>query len=130
MDFNSRILPYYMTYPMPYGQRDEDEVLKDLDYLQQLYPLQAKKYQKRISEIIDKMDYTGSMIYDEYPDRWQLYRLSESILKILQKEAMENEEPDANQKEKWEWVADMIQILMFNEIYRRRHNRKSSFVKF
>ncbi|MDE6063742.1 MAG: hypothetical protein K2G20_04040 [Lachnospiraceae bacterium] len=129
MDYQHRILPFYMSYSTPYFMREEDSVLKDLEYLQQMYPAQAKQLQKRIAEILDKMDYEGSMLYDEYPDKWQLYRLSENIVTILKQEEEEQDcEPAA--PEKWEWIKDMVQIVMYYEIYRRRHGGRRGFLKF
>lgn len=86
----SRILPFYMAYPLPLYYQEEDTVTRDLEYLQQMYPLEAKKYQKIIAETLDRLDYEGSMIYDEYPDRWQIYRLTQVIVDKIKK--MENEE--------------------------------------
>lgn len=128
MDYRHRVVPFYMTYQAPWHIREENNVTRDLEYLQQLYPSQAKKYQRRIAEIVDKMDYEGSLIYDEYPDRWQLYRLAESILEIIRRE--DEEQGIEGSPEKWEWVADMIQILLFHEIYRRRHCSRKSFINF
>lgn len=85
----SRILPFYMAYPLPLYYQEEDTVTRDLEYLQQMYPLEAKKYQKVIVDTLDKLDYEGSMIYDEYPDRWQIYRLTQVIVDKIRK--MENE---------------------------------------
>lgn len=130
MDYQQKILPFYMTYPMPYSRQSEDTVLQDLEYLQQMYPAEAKRYQKRIVEILDKMDYEGSMIYDEYPDRWQLYRIAQSILTILKQEETDLQPEQATSEEKWEWLADMIQILLFYEIYKRRHGGRRGFIKF
>lgn len=137
MDYRHRIVPFYMTYQTPWALGEEDKVLKDLDYLQQLYPVQVKKYQKRIADIVDKMDYEGSMIYDEYPDRWQLYRLAENILEIMKREDYEQKDKEdmtsqnaAEEAWKWESLADMIQILLFHEIYRRRRGGKRGFLKF
>lgn len=130
MDYKHRVVPFYMAYPTPYFVREEDNVLRDLEYLQQMYPSEAKKYQQRISEIVDRMDYEGSMIYDEYPDRWQLYRLAENILEILKREEAEQQTDTPTPPEKWEWLSDMIQILLFNEIYRRRHCGRKGFIKF
>ncbi len=139
MDYRHRVVPFYMAYQTPWMVGEEDKVLRDLDYLQQLYPAQAKKYQKRIAEIVDKMDYEGSMIYDEYPDRWQLYRMAENILEIIKREeqgSMPAEMDEAatremaNEAARWEWIADMIQILLFHEIYRRRRGGKRGFLKF
>ncbi len=66
----SRILPFYMAYPMPLFYQEQDTVTRDLEYLQEMYPAEAKKYQKVIAGILDRLDYEGSMIYDEYPDMY------------------------------------------------------------
>lgn len=129
MDYQHRILPFYMSYPTPYFARGEDSVLKDLEYLQQMYPAQAKQLQKRIAEILDKMDYEGSMLYDEYPDKWQLYRLSENIITILKREE-EEQGGEVSSPEKWEWIRDMVQLVMYYEIYKRRHGGRRGFLKF
>ena len=129
MDYQHRILPFYMSYPAPYFMREEDSVWKDLEYFQQMYPAQAKQLQKRIAEILDKMDYEGSMLYDEYPDKWQLYRLSENVITILKQEEEESEQAPAS-PEKWEWMGDMVQIILYFEIYRRRHGGRRGFLKF
>lgn len=130
MDFNHRILPYYMTYPGPYGTRQEDTVIRDMEYLQQMYPAEVKKYQRRIAEILDKLDYEGSMIYDEYPDRCCLEHLAKSILGILQKE----EEADGPQcptsPEKWDCIKDMVLVLLYNEVYKRRHGGRRGMIFF
>lgn len=87
----------------------EAQMLRDLEYLQQLYPAEIRHCQKRIEEIVDRTDYAGSMIYDEYPDRYTLRALAESICKSL---AMEGNPPSS----------EVVQILLYNEIYKRRHN--------
>lgn len=125
MDYQHRILPFYMSYQTPYFIREEDSVLRDLEYLQQIYPTQAKVLQARISEILDKMDYEGSLLYDEYPDKWQLYRLGESIVTILK-----TEDDSDTSEEHWECMGDMVQIILYYEIYRRRHGRRRGFLKF
>lgn len=133
--YERKILPFYMTYPLPMYYQEEDTIIRDLEYLQQMYPTEAKKYQKIIVSILDKLDYEGSMIYDEYPDRWQLYKLSMDILDRIKREERQNAEmtpgsmTDMN-AEKWEWIGDMIQILLFYEIYKRRHNRGRGILKF
>ena len=102
-------LPFYMTYPGYLNLRQEAMVLKDLEYLQQLYPNDVQRYRRRVAEILDKTDYEGSMIYDEYPDRYSLQYLAKTICEIL---AKEEECPPAE---------DLIQVLLYNEIYKRRH---------
>ena len=128
--YNKKILPFYMTYPLPLYYQEEDTATRDLEYLQQMYPAEAKKYQKIIAGILDKLDYEGSMIYDEYPDRWQMYKLSQDILDRIRRQE-EKENPDVVfSKEKWEWMSDLVQIVLFYEVYKRRHNRHSGVLKF
>lgn len=127
---NHRVLPFYMTYPMPLFYQEEDSVQRDLEYLQQMYPAEAKRYQRKVASILDKIDYEGSMIYDEYPDRMRLYQLAEDILNQIKREdMMETGETEEN-PEKWNRVGEMVQILLFYEIYRRRHTNHSGILKF
>lgn len=128
--WNERPLPFYMAHPGCLDPAREEMVLQDMEYLQQMYPADVKRYQRRIAQILDKTDYEGSMIYDEYPDRWQMYKLAQDILeRIKRQEAKDN--PGAEiPKEKWEWASDMVQIILFYEVYKRRHNNHSGILKF
>ena len=130
MDYKPRIfhtfpsqlpLPYYMTYPDYLGAERERELVRDMEYLQQAYPAEVKRYQRRVAEILDKMDYEGSMIYDEYPDVGSLRHMVDGIIKVLQNEDRELPEDEQMPVEKWAWMTDLIQVLMCNEIYKRRH---------
>lgn len=105
-------LPFYMAYPGYLRPGQEAMLIQDLEYLQQMYPTKIKRYQQRISEIVDRTDYEGSMIYDEYPDRYSLRAIVLSIQKVLEKE---EEDPPSE---------EMIQILLLNEIYKRRHGSR------
>ena len=128
--YERKILPFYMTHPLPMYYQEEDSIIRDLEYLQQMYPSEAKKYQKVIAGILDKLDYEGSMIYDEYPDKWQLYKLSRDILDRI-KRAEEKDAPEVEiPAEKWEWIGDLVQILLFYEIYKRRHNSRRGILRF
>ena len=120
----SRILPFYMAYPLPLYYQQEDNVTRDLEYLQQMYPTQAKKYQKIIAEMLDSIDYDGSMIYDEYPDRWQIYRLTQMIVDKVKSEKDESSDIDFGQ------LSEFIQVLLFYEIYRKRHTNRNGILKF
>ncbi len=121
----SRILPFYMAYPLPMYYQQEDSVTRDLEYLQQMYPSQAKKFQKMIAETLDHIDYEGSMIYDEYPDKWQIYRLTQMIIDKIRK----LEETDPVEQD-WNKTTEFVQILLCYEIYRRRHCSNNGILKF
>lgn len=129
MDFRHRILPFYMTYPevsCRLNERNHD-AMKDLEYLQQLYPLEVRYFQKRVGEILDKMDYEGSIIYDEYPDRYGMERLLESIWNIIKKEEQEGESDISDSVETWEWIKALLFVLLNNEIYKRRNGNRRRF---
>ena len=87
MDYYSAF-PFYMGY-QGYGQWaqpgmvQEDRILEDLEYLQQMYPTYARKYQSVISSVVDKMDYDGSFIYDRYPDKLTMQRMVDSVMAVI-----------------------------------------------
>lgn len=128
--YERKIMPFYMTYPLPMYYQEEDSIIRDLEYLQQMYPAEAKRYQKVIASILDKLDYEGSMIYDEYPDKWQLYKLSKDILDRIRRDEEKAEHKEEIPPEKWEWMGDLVQILLFYEIYKRRHNSRRGILRF
>ena len=73
-------LPYYMTYPMDlkeYGEEKQDR--RDMEYMKSMYPMSAKKILPYVEDECDRMEYEGSMIYDEYPDRLLLYLMAARI---------------------------------------------------
>lgn len=130
MDFKHRILPFYMTYPEVGSRYSQQDTLRDLEYLQQMYPLEVRRFQRRVSEILDKMDYEGSMIYDEYPDRYSLERLTDTVWNIIKREE-EGAESDISQSpETWEWIRSLLFVLLNTEVYKRRHGNTRRFLRF
>lgn len=99
MDFNQRDyyfqmqqmrqMPYPLMYPYPDLYMSEMETERDLQYLQQMYPTDAKRMQKKVEEELDKLEYEGSMMYDEYPDRVSLLLICDRIEKALAREDAE-----------------------------------------
>lgn len=120
--YQSRIVPFYMAYPMPLYYEQEDSVTRDLEYFRQMYPDEVKKYQKIVEEVMDQIDYAESMIYDEYPDRWQIYRLTQMVLDRMPKDGMKEKNDELEKP--------FAQVLVCNEIYKRRHNNKRGILKF
>ncbi|MGN0243338.1 MAG: hypothetical protein ACI4CT_04660 [Lachnospiraceae bacterium] len=63
-------------------------VNKDLMYLQSLYPEEAKTVLKIVQQECDKVDYEGSHMYDEYPDKeWIRFvsrQIQEKISDVIQ----------------------------------------------
>lgn len=120
--------PFYMTCPGYTGADQERALLQDMEYLQQAYPAEVRRFQRRVAEILDKMDYEGSMIYDEYPDFVSIRRMTEGMIKILRNEDQEQPEDKQIPAEKWAWIPDMIQVLVCNEMYKRRHGGRRGII--
>lgn len=118
--------------------------MRDLEYLQQMYPAEAKRYQKIIADILNTMDYEGSCIYDEYPDKWQIYKLTQAVMdkiKRMDRENTNNNNCNDNgentgtqfaygQEKPWEWIEDFVQVLLYYEIYKKRHTNHRGILKF
>lgn len=130
MDFNRRILPFYMTYPDLTNRYTGQDAMRDLEYLQQMYPKHVLKYQRRVAEILDKMDYEGSMIYDEYPDRYSMERLTDSVWNIIKREEQSQNPEKMQDAETWEWIKALLFVLLNTEVYKRRHGNTRRFLKF
>lgn len=113
---NDLILPFYMTYPYTYDEQARR--MQDLEYLQQLYPQEAKKILKKVFFHLEPVDYTGSFLYDEYPDQLMMYRVVAAILAEMRKEAEDNKEEWTREKELW--IQDMIKLVLYLEIFKRR----------
>ena len=86
-----------------------NELRSEMDYLRGLYPSAAKRKQVLAEEACDLLEYPGSPMYDEYPDREFLYR---ELLKVRERHP---EETMGGTEEQ-----DLLQVLFVNEIYRRR----------
>lgn len=96
MDFNQRDyffqmqqlrqLPYSFLYPYQDLYMSEMETERDLQYLQQMYPADAKRMQRKVEEACDRLEYEGSMMYDEYPDRVSMLLMCDRIAEELRRE--------------------------------------------
>jgi hypothetical protein len=133
MDYKSTFPFYFAKNPssiyMGYGQNGwninvpQDRALEDLEYLTQMYPSYAKKYSVMLRGMIGKMDYEGSFIYDQYPDRITFARMVDSAMKIISESEKDNENIDWEDNEPW--IRELVTVIMYNEILtlRRKKNR-------
>ena len=113
-------LPYYMTYPMDlkeYGEEKQDR--RDMEYMKSMYPMSAKKILPYVEDECDRMEYEGSMIYDEYPDRMKEGEKQEIAME-LEKEQIKTQELGGKRKTREQSVMDLVEILLFQEIVQRR----------
>lgn len=103
-------LPYYMKYPMPLIYDDDRVNRRDYDYMKSVYPDTAKRLLPYVEEECDRLEYDGSMMYDEYPDKLGLRLMCRRIYE----RAKEDEENPG------EWLRDLIEVMAYQELLRRR----------
>lgn len=115
-----RKLPYYMAYPMPLLYDDERLERRDFEYMKSMYPGTAKRALPFVEEECDRMEYDGSMLYDEYPDKLQLRLMCSHIY-----EKMEDQEENLG-----EWLRELLEVMLYQEIYKRRCDHRKNKRKF
>lgn len=105
----------YMVYRGTEQQEliDRPQALKmELEYFKSLYPMAVKQRQVLVDEICDQMEYHGSPMYDEYPDRVSIYRIRDGICDRARCAGMDEEK-------------DLTLVLLVNEWNRRRVLKKN-----
>lgn len=112
--------PFYLTYPMTNVYQTEKEYERDMERIKELYPKRMKKLLAYVEEECDKMEYEGSMMYDEYPDKVLLYRTAAGIYD----KASPVQEAQCRSCRRDKDLMDVIQVLLYDEMYRRRGRRR------
>ena len=91
-----------------------------MERMKELYPKRMKELLAYVEEECDKMEYEGSMMFDEYPDRVLLFKTANDIYD----NAMVLTQTDRSGKGRDRDLLDVIQVLLYDEMYRRRGRRR------
>ena len=113
--------PFYMPYPiwMPFEQEREQEKYREV--MKSYYYRRAAMIQEKVERECDRMEYDGSMMFDEYPDKFMMEHLCGKIEKeLLEEEQEEMKELEMQNRRGGNDLRDLIGVLLFNEMYRRR----------
>ena len=125
-------MPYYQMPGYPQALWQEIESDKDMQKLKEMYPDAAKEILPYIEEECDKMEYEGSVMFDEYPDRVMMGKIRNTIYdKVKDKYELPedgdkdevlamNRETRRRYPPRKNWLGDMIDVLLFQEMHRRR----------
>lgn len=111
--------PYYSAYQMFDFLDKNNEEARDRTYLRRMYSARMSAVQRIVEEECDKMEYDGSMMFDEYPDKLMLQK---KCSHILDRVAEENGGQCPCKDE--DWLKDTISVLLYNEMYKRRCRRR------
>ncbi len=111
------------TYEMFNNYEDE---IKDILYLKDLYPASFMSIQNVVDDECDRLEYDGSIMFDEFPDKERLRRLEEKVYEKvktnLEKTSASNQTGRGMPAE--EWLKDIVCVLLINEMMRRRSRRR------
>lgn len=108
--------PFHAAYSNPFmyeGERMQEEEFK---LMKSYYPQTVQRIQERVEEECDLLDYEGSRLYDEYPDKYMLYHLSSRIKESIQPEL-------SSEAVREGFLDELIQVMLYQEISRRRCRR-------
>lgn len=90
-----------------FSSYEEDQ--QDGEFLKSLYPMEIMDLQLMVEEKCDELEYDGSIMFDQYPDKVRILKLSDEIAKKY------------GNCEK-----NLVEVLVINEILRRRIRRRNS----
>lgn len=96
---------------------------RDIAYLGEMYPKESKIIKRLVEEALDMEDYRGSFIYDEYPDKFLFFRMAQRVTDQYMQQ-YSNGTDNGVDAYKNPWVIEIVQVILANEIYRRRSRRK------
>lgn len=115
--YYDKFLPFYMTYANPSLYSDERIQEQEFALMKSYYPETARKIQEKVEEECQLLDYEGSRLYDEYPDKFMMHRFFGQIRTQVAGEMAAQEIPD-------EFLDELVQVLLYQEISRRRCRRR------
>ena len=137
-------MPFYMSYPMQNLYLTEMEYEKDIERMKDLYPKEAKRILEYVEDECDRMEYEGSLMFDEYPDRLMVEMVVNRIYDNMQEQDSVTAEEYSGKKDRRppgpgmmpppppgpgmpppppprdDPMRSLIGVILNNEMYRRR----------
>ena len=94
--YYDRFFPFYVAYANPAlydGERIQEQ---EFALMKSYYPEAAGRIQEKVEEECQLLDYEGSRLYDEYPDKFMLHQLCRQIRTQVEGETAAQGVPDMN----------------------------------
>ena len=106
---------FYKTAKKGKFYRQEGPIEEERNLMKTYYPETAGMIQALVEDACDRLDYEGSFLYDEYPDKWNLERVCRKIESQMERQAQGTSE---------NLLGEFIRTLFCQELYQRRCRRK------
>ena len=117
-------MPFYMVYQKDMEWNDEKMLQRDYEYMKCTYPEVARRILPYVEEECDRLEYSGSIMFDEYPDQVQLRLLCKRIYHRVKVLGLEKERFSED------CLLEMVQVLSCQEIMKRRNEYRKYRRKF
>lgn len=88
---------------------DESACENDILYLKRMYPAIAKEIAEFVEDTCDRMEYAGSMMFDQYPDRVSMMKLASDIYEKVK-----------YHDETSPYLKCLVQVMLCDEMHHRR----------
>lgn len=102
-------MPVYNSFPMQSVYATDLEYEKDMERVKEMYPREVFAIMKCVEQRCDELEFVGSRLFDEVPDRFMMQLEANGIYKKVR---IENDDPG--------WLESLVGVIFANEIYRRR----------
>lgn len=102
-----------MTFPLELTEVNQETYVMQNEYL---YPVEVQEIQMEIQECCDKMEYDGSLMYDEFPDK---VCVEQKAKRICENANCKYREEISNR-----WMQALVQVMLCNEMAYRRERRR------
>lgn len=127
--------PFFLEPEFSDIVEDQKMTERELRMMKSMYPSAARTLLPFVEEECDKMEYEGSVMYDEYPDPTTIYNIQERIYQQVKEQFdVEEEAPDEilsmqlNRRRRdprgKNWLDDLARVLLLQEIHHRRCRRR------
>ncbi len=93
--YYDKFLPFYLTYASPALYSGERMQEREFALMKSYFPDTALKVQEKVEEECELLDYEGSRLYDEYPDKFMLHQLCRQIRTQVEGETAAQGVPDS-----------------------------------
>ncbi len=114
---------YYRSMENRKGFESAAGVEEDRRLMESYYPRKAGLLKALVADQCDRLEYEGSFIYDEYPDRRNIERICREICSEV-RDYPELRAMGKDRERETELLGELIGALLCQEIHQRRCMRK------
>ena len=116
--YQDNFYPFYRNFQDPLFWEEERLQERENRLMRSFYPKTALELQRKVEEECDRLDYPGSFIYDEYPDKFMMEQVCRRIKGSMEMSQIRDDRRDDRRDNNL--LDELIHVLLFQEMRRRR----------